>query len=128
MQLLGYHESLATIESEVFLDAGYLAGALLGIKWWKIDDYFSSKNISCDGYSSYRTMLQNISDGDIIVFMVMNDSCNIFGGYHYMTAQYIDGNFVVYNISSYSSKPGNVSTLDPVYGNSKWCYGYVVGG
>ena len=72
----------------------------------------------------YVTNLQ----GDVFIFLVMNNTGNILEGYHYMAAQYLDDQFIVYNYSNDSTSSKTVSTLDPVYNNAGWCYGFVIGG
>ena len=128
IQLLGYYESLAVIETEIFINGGYWVGGLLGIKPWVIDDYFEDKNIACSRYLSYDAMSQSITEGDVVVFMTLNNTQNIFKGWHYMAAQYINGKYIVYNM--YSNDPGSysVNSLNQPYGNSAFVCGFVVGG
>jgi hypothetical protein len=128
MQLLGYKEALGLVEAEISNAGGLCLVGLLGVKCQAIGNYLTAHNIPYTGYRSYSTMIQSLSDGDIIIFEVRNNKTNIFDGYHYMTAQYLGGEFVVYNYSSYDTSSRPVSTLDPVYGNSSWHYGFVVGG
>ena len=128
MQLLGYSESLAAIDTEIFIEGGYAVGGLFGVFNWAIDNYYSRHNIPCKGYSSYSSMRADLSDGDVIIFLVWNNKNNIFKGQHYMAAQYQNNQFAVYNWSSSKTTPISVSSLDSIYVNSKWAYGYIVGG
>ena len=128
MQLLGKPASLGMITDEISNGNGFMLGGLLGATLGSIGNYFMAHNIAYTEYMSYSTMLQNLSEGDIIVFLVMNDVNNIFDGYHYMTAQYAGSKFIVYNISNRTTKPYPVYSLDPVYSNSGWFYGLVIGG
>ena len=128
MQLLGYKESLGLVEAEISNAGGLCLVGLFGVKCQAIGNYLTAHNIPYTGYRSYSTMIQSLSDGDIIIFEVINNRLNILKGYHYMTAQYLGGEFIVYNHSSYQTSSLTVSTLDPVYGNSSWHYGFVIGG
>ena len=128
LQLLECPEPLGLIEAEISNTGGLWAGGLLGVKPWAIEKYFSSRGISCTGYLSYSAMEQSLSEGDIIVFLVMNDTDNIIKGYHYMVAQYLGNQFIIYNYSNESESSVPVPTLDPVYGNAGWCYGFIIGG
>ena len=127
MQLLGYSESLAAIDTEIFIEGGYAVGGLFGVFNWAIDNYYSRHNIPCKGYSSYSSMRADLSDGDVIVFLVWNNKNNIFEGQHYMAAQYCNNQFVVYNYSSFRTKSRPFMSLDQI-NNSCWIYGYIVGG
>ena len=126
--LLGCPEPLGLIEAEISNMGGLWAAGLLGVKPRAIEKYFSSHGISCTGYLSYSAMAQTLSEGDIIIFLVMNNTDNIMEGYHYMTAQYVGGEFIIYNISKKSKGSVTVPTLDPVYSNAGWCYGFIIGG
>ena len=128
MQLLGYQEILAIIDAEVSLDGGYLLGGLLGIKPWAIGSYFDSKNIPCTGYLSYSEMEQTLVDGDVIVFMILNDALDITRGCHFMAAQYTGATYMVYNVYSDGTNVYPFQSLDNIYGNSVFLIGYVVGG
>jgi len=128
MQLLGYKESLATIDTEIFIEGGYAFGWLLGVFNCTIDNYYSRHDIPCKGYSSYPAMLSDLKSGDVIVFLVWNDKRNLLKGQHHMAAQYCNNQFEVYNWSSHSTQSAIFSSLDPIYINSSWAYGYIVGG
>lgn len=125
--LLGCPEPLGLIESEISIMGGLLTVGLLGVEPWAIKKYFSSRGISCTGYLSYSAMEQSLSEGDIIIFLVMNNTGNIIGGFHYMTAQYVGGQFIIYNYSNLSKSFKTVPTLDPVYDYAGWCYGFIIG-
>lgn len=128
MQLLGCPQSLGAIEHEFSWDHGMLLMGLWGVGPWVFDDYFDAHGVSNVGYGNYDTMMQNISEGDVVVFTVMNNSCNLFEGFHTMAAQYVGGQFVVYNAYSNSTRAWTFSSLCAIYDNSKWIYGYIVGG
>ena len=128
MQLLEKPQALGKIEDQVFIRGGMLAGGLLGIRPGVIGDYFSANNIPSAKYSSFEALSQDVYEGAVVVFMVQNNIDNIFDGCHYMTAQYTEGQYIVYNISSTSSDSVSISSLDPVYRNSRWICGYIAGG
>lgn len=128
MQLLGEHQALGSIEDDFLLMNGMLLCGLWGVAPWSIGDYFASQGIAYTGYLSFEGLANNVSEGDVIVFMVMNNVNNIFAGFHYMSAQYVSGGFVVYNMYTNSTTSKLVQSLDPVYGSSGWTYGYIVGG
>ena len=128
MQLLKKNQSLGSIETAFQYKYGMILYGLGGIGPWSFGEYFDSKNIKYKGYSSYANLERDLSNGDVIVFTVRNSRKNIFKGYHTMAARFIGGRFVVYNISSIITTPTSVNSLDPVYDDSKWIYGYIVGG
>ena len=128
LQLLGYNTALGTIEDQIFLRGGMWAGGLLGVKPWTIESYLKSTGMACSTYFSYDVLSSNVYDGAVIIFMVQNNASSIFDGCHYMAAQYSGGIYTVYNASNYSTQAKSVSTLNPVYGNSAWLCGFIVGG
>ena len=128
MQLLKKPQSLSSIETAFQYKYGMILYGLGGIDPWSFGEYFDSKNIAYKGYNSYTDLEGDLSNGDVIVFTVRNSRRNILRGYHTMAARFIGGRFVVYNISSIITTPTPVNSLDPVYGDAMWIYGYIVGG
>ena len=45
-----------------------------------------------------------------------------------MAAQYIDGGFTVYNMYVDYSGFSRVNSLEAPYGDSAFCYGFIIGG
>lgn len=128
MQLLGKNESLGSVRNEYLYQHGAIAGGLGGVGPWRFDDYFANHGISCTGYAFFSQLHANVSDGDIVIFTVMNDVDDITAGFHTMAAQYVNGAYQVYNAYSNSVSYSTLSNLRKVYTNSMWIYGYIVGG
>ena len=128
MQLLDNPQSLGSIEHEFSWEHGMLMLGLWGVAPWSFDDYFHAHKVSNAGYRYYDTMMHNISEGDVVVFTVVNNVWNPFDGFHTMTAQYVGGQFVVYNAYRGYAYSWTCSSLSAIYDNSKWVYGYIVGG
>ena len=128
MQLLGSPQSLGHVEDELFLNGSFFMGGYWGVEPWSINDYFHSHGFSCIGYSSYEKLSENVKEGAIIVFLVKNDKDNLLKGYHYMAAQYVGGTYYVYNAYCNENETMQASSLDPIYLNSEWCCGWIIGG
>ena len=128
MQLLNKPQALGKIEDEVFIMGGMLAGGLLGITPSSIDRYFAYNNVESTRYSTYGALENDIYEGAIVVFFVMNNVDNIWEGFHYMTAQYKNGQYEIYNMYSNSANVHYQVSLDPIYSGSVWICGYIVGG
>jgi len=128
MQLLGKPQALGTVEDDLFLCGGFLAGGLLGVKPWAIDDYFASQNISCTGYISATKLSHDVQEGSIIVFMILNNKNTIWKGAHYMAAQYINGQYAVYNLYSNMTDVTMTNVLVDPNGTSGFICGFIVGG
>ena len=128
MQLLGVQVSLASVDTDLYIENGYFACGLLGITLDSIQKYYQKHHISCTRYYSYSSMVASLSDGDVIVFMSMNNANNPLKGFHYMAAQYHSGQYVVYNPWSDYGSSITTNSLDPVYGKACWFRGFIVGG
>ena len=128
MQLLGKPTSLGSIRDEYLYQHGTILFGLGGCGPWSFDNYFESHGINCTGYSSLASLEANVSEGDVIIFTVMNTWYNAFDGFHTMAAQYIGGVYLVYNAFSYSTSASPVHALTALYENDLWIYGYIVGG
>lgn len=128
MQLLGENASLGAIRDEYLYKHGAILFGLGGVGPWRFDDYFESHGINCTGYFSYTSLNANISEGDVVVFTVMNNRDNILEGFHTMTAQYIGGTYLVYNVYSNSTTYSTCRNLSNIYSDARWIYGYIVGG
>ena len=128
VQLLGGFESLGGIRDEYLHEHGSILYGLGGVGPWSFDNYFAKHGYSYTGYFSFSALNKNVSEGDVIVFTLMNNANDITAGFHTMTAQYTGGIYQVYNAYSncYSSSP--MLDLRSVYKNSAWVYGYIVGG
>ena len=128
MQLLGQKETLAVIDTEIFIRNGYSLGGLLGVTRGSIRSYFQDQGISCTGYATYAALSQNVREGSVIIVMVLNNANNIFDGAHYMAAQYINGQYQVYNIHGYALDSVSRDSLLSPYAGSWFLYGFIVGG
>ncbi len=97
MQLLGELMSLGDIGDEYSQVHGTLLGGIFGVAPWHISSFLQAHNIEAVGCTRATEVEQNISEGDIVVFTVLNSIKNITNGFHTMTAQYKDGAYNVYN-------------------------------
>ena len=127
-QLLGYHKSLASIESFLLYNNGYVLGGLFGVYPFAIENYYISNGIPLEKHASYESLASNVTEGDIIIFLVFNNKDNILEGAHYMAAQYASGEYIVYNYHSKYPESKSFSSLSSPYGNSVFWCGYIVGG
>ena len=128
MQLLGHPEALGLVEAEISNSGGLLAVGLLGVGPWAIKSYFTSQSISCTSYSTYQALSQNVQEGSIIVFLVLNDATTLLGGAHYMAALYTDGKYIVYNMYNNFADTKSVDSLYQPYPGSGFVCGFIVGG
>lgn len=128
MKLLGKGASLGAIRDEYSDNAELLMLGLWGVAPSSIGNYFKRHNINCTGYTSYADLRYNIAEGAVVVFTVQNNRDNPFSPYHTMAAQYTGGVFRVYNAFTDSTKYSDKPALDCIYPNSRWIYGYIVGG
>jgi len=126
MALYGRPQDLDVITTEFFLFHGMILGGLGGAGPWSFDSYFDWHRIPHTGYCDYDSLLQNVSDGDIVVFTVMNSQSDLSQGFHTMAAQYNNGAFTVYNIYSNMTTSCTLTTLNSVYRDSLWIYGYIL--
>lgn len=127
MQLLEKPQSLGDINNEFLTNHGTILWEWFGIGPWSFDNYFAAHNVPNTGYWSYDSLLNNITDGSVVIFTVMNDSADIFEGFHTMAAQYVGGQFVVYNTTNSRPTPRTVDYLSEVFDGGMWIYGYIVG-
>jgi hypothetical protein len=128
MQLLESPEPLGLIEAEISNSGGLLAVGLLGVEPWAIDCYFTSHGISCTRYSTYQSLSQDVREGSVIVFLVLNDATTLLGGAHYMAALYTDGKYIVYNMYNNLADTKPVASLYQPYPGSGFVCGFIVGG
>jgi hypothetical protein len=128
MLLCGKPQDLDSITTEISFLGGMILGGLFGAHPWSFDEYFFLHGVSYSEYWSYDALLQDIAEGDIVVFTVMNSSSDISRGFHTMAAQYVGGQFIVCNYSNDFPTPHPTSSLNPIYGDSMWLYGYIIGG
>lgn len=128
MQLTGRAQSLGAIEHEFLTEHGMILGGAFGSGPWSFDNYFAAHGISNVGYRCYLCFLENVSDGDVIVFTVVNNGWNPCKGFHTMAAQYVDGQFVVYNVYNDYASPWYTDSLNSIFKHSNWLYGYIIGG
>ena len=128
MQLLGAAQSLGAIEHEFLTEHGMIAWGAFGVGPWSFDNYFDAHGISNKGYRYYASFMNDVKEGDIIVFTVVNNAWNPFEAFHTMAAQYVNGQFVVYNAFSNCARPYLTNSLNSIYKHSNWLYGYIIGG
>lgn len=128
MQLLGKPTSLGMITDELINIGGLIAGGTMGITPGSIRDYFISRGISCDGYVSFDSLSNNVQEGSIIIFVVLNNAHTILGGAHYMAAQYCGGQYNIYNMYNDWTGTAQRRSLCQPYGYSGYLYGYIIGG
>ena len=74
------------------------------------------------------TLDHAVSDGDIIVFVILNNTEDLLEGIHTMTAQYVGGEYIVYNVYTNGTKGYPFQSLDDIYENSIFLVGYLIGG
>ena len=128
MQLLGNAQSLGSIEHEFLTEHGMILWGLWGSGPWSFDNYFNAHGISNVGYGDYNALIQNISEGDVVVFTVGNKKWDVTAGFHTMAAQYVGGQFVVYNYYMTNTSVYYADSLGALDADSWWVYGYIVGG
>lgn len=98
MQLLGELMSLGDIGDEYSQVHGTLLGGIFGVAPWHISSFLQTHNIEAIGCTRATEVEQNISEGDIVIFTVLNSVKNVMHGFHTMTAQYKDGSYTAYNV------------------------------
>ena len=128
IQLLGGNASLGSIRDEYLYLYGSIAFGLGGVGPWCFDSYFVMHGYSCSGYTSFSSLNANISEGDVVIFTVMNNKNDITKGFHTMAAQYVGGIYRVYNAYGNSKTFHPMNSLDGYSKNCLWIYGYIVGG
>ena len=128
MQLLGKPQALGKIEDEVALLDGMMLYGLLGVDPYVINLYFAEHNVESVMYSWYNAFARDVSEGSIVIVLLINDTNNIFNGLHYVTAQYSNGVYEIYN--AYSNYPYTIKqeSLFMIYEDSQFLCGYIIGG
>ena len=125
MQLLGNSVSLQDVADEVFPEMiGLGAG---GIGPWSLDSYFSNHNIQYTPIYHPSTLYNNVTEGSVFVFTVLNDRNDIFGGFHTMAGQYINGNYRIYNRYNESISYAEYGSLVDGFTKGVWIYGVLIG-
>lgn len=66
----------------------------------------------------------DIQEGDVVVFTVINNVYNLFDGAHAMAAVYTDGQYRVYNAYLDSKDYSELNSLYNVNDHSGWIYGF----
>ena len=127
VQLLEGAASLGSIRDEYLYLHGSIAFGLGGVGPWCFDSYFIMHGYSCTGYTSFSSLNANISEGDVVIFTVMNNKNDITDGFHTMAAQYVGGIYRVYNAYGNSKTFHPMNSLDDYSKNCLWIYGYIVG-
>ena len=128
MQLMNKAQSLGAIEHEFLTQHGMILWGAFGAGPWSYDNYFDAHGISNTGYRDYSSFLQDVSEGDVVVFTVVNNVWNPFEAFHSMAAQYVGGQFIVYNAYGTYASPWYTDSLHSIYESSGWIYGYIIGG
>ncbi len=128
MQLLSSPQSLGNIEDDLFMNGGILAGGHMGVAPWAINDYFHAHGYTCSGYFSFEKLHENIKEGSIVVFLVLNSGETAANGAHYMAVLYHNNKYEIYNVFSDSLDSKTVPCLDSFFPNNRWLYGYIIGG
>ena len=124
MQLIGHSTSLADVTSEVYEQHGTICFGAGGVSPWSIQRYFTAHGIKVSGSYSLQSLSQEVTEGSVIVFTVLNNSKNIFEGWHAMTALYTGGNYLVFNKDNSSSTYKPYSSLEDAFLNGVWIYGF----
>ena len=126
MQLAGKPQSLASIVTEVCRYHGTVCYAAGGFAPWSVESYFSAHGINYTGYFSIDSLNQNISEGSIIVFTIMNDRSDLFKGWHAMTALYTNGDFLIFNYRNDSDNYVRFSSLEEACSKGVFLYGILI--
>ena len=119
----GIDMSLGDISDSFFYSNRMILFGLGGIGPWAFDEFFEQHGIDYIG-CTYSEFLNNVSDGDIIVFTVMNNKTDISRGFHTMTALYKNGEYIILNRSNNLTSPYYSNTI--IQGNQMWIYGYIL--
>ena len=115
MQLLGELMSLGDIGDEYSQVHGTLLGGIFGVAPWHISSFLQTHNIEAIGCTRATEVEQNISEGDIVIFTVLNSVKNVMHGFHTMTAQYKDGSYTAYNVYNNIRHPYQYDCFGEIY-------------
>lgn len=124
MQLNNTPQSLGSITDEFKWRHGMLLWGALGITPFNIASYLSWNGIHHNGYASLAALTADISEGDILIFTVMNDKNNITRGCHVMSALYTHGEYIVFNQTNRRTESNRHPTLSDAFEGGAWIYGF----
>lgn len=126
LQLLEKPSSLGKICLRFRQRHRLLAFGALGVSPWSMGAFFRETGVPAQGFWSLRRLTDDLTEGDIICFTVMNTH-NPFCGFHTMTARRLDGGFEVYNVGPHDRHCRLCPRLTDAFPAGVWIYGYRVG-
>lgn len=110
LQLLGQAQHLGAIGGWFSRHHRLLLGGLWGTTPHSQRAFLRKQGITCQRFRSLRRLTENLPEGAILLFTVMN-ARHPFRGFHTMAARYTHGEFVVYNVGSLDPLPRHCANL-----------------
>ena len=126
LQLLEKPRSLGEICRRFRQKHRLLAFGAWGASPWSMGAFFREAGIPARGYWSSRRLTDNLREGDVICFTVMNTH-NPFQGFHTMTARRSGDCFEVFNVGPHDKFCRRCLRLEDAFPGGVWIYGYRVG-
>ena len=124
MQLIGKNVTLQDVT--YVLRNHMLFWGLGGLKPSGLDFYFTVHNIEYTQISSMSSLSASVEDGNVFVFVVMNNKKNIFEGFHTMAGQYINGEYRIYNRYNGRTSYATYASLKDGFREELWIYGILL--
>ena len=87
------------------------------------EKYMEAHGVPCFGSASPSALTANISDGDVILFTMMNSKTDLSRGWHSIAVVHYGGYYFAFNDDPYQTKYTTHTSLEEVYSDGIFLYG-----